>query len=107
MMSIVVAVNADGASANVISFLLALVLIYLLGRMRHGADIVDMPMIPAYGEILGCADRTDSARPSLSGTHFGQQRQCGAKVLPSNPTCEAADMSTLSFSFKQSSQNLR
>ena len=80
MMSIVVAVNADGASACVISFLLALVLIYLLGRMRPGADIADMPMIPAFGEILGSADWADGARPSLSGTHYGLQRQCGAKV---------------------------
>ena len=80
MMSIVVAVNADVASASVISLPLVLVLIYLLGRIRPGADIADMPMIPAFGEILCSADWADGARPPLSGTHYGLQRQCGAKV---------------------------
>ena len=41
---------------------------------------MSMIMIPAFGEILACADSADSAGPTLSGTHFGQQRQCGARV---------------------------
>jgi hypothetical protein len=80
LMSEVVEVDADDTSTSAVSLPLVLVLIYLLGRMRPGADIADMPMIPAFGEILGSADWADGARPSLSGTHYGLQRQCGAKV---------------------------
>ena len=72
--------DVNGASASAVSFSLVKVLIYLLGRMRPGADIADMPMIPAYGEILGSADSADGARPPLSGTHCGLQRRCGAGV---------------------------
>jgi hypothetical protein len=80
LMSEVVEVDADDTSTSAVSLPLVLVLIYLLGRMRPGADIADMPMIPAFGEILGSADWADGARPSLSGTHYGLPRQCGAKV---------------------------
>ncbi len=80
LMSEVVEVDADDTSTSAVSLPLVLVLIYLLGRMRPGADIADMPMIPPFGEILGSADRTDGARPSLSGTHFGLQRRCCARV---------------------------
>ena len=80
LMSEVVEADADDTSTSAVSLPLVLVLIYLLGRMRPGADIADMPMIPAFGEILGSADWADGARPSLSGTHYGLPRQCGAKV---------------------------
>ena len=80
LMSEVVEVDVDDTSTSAVSLPLVLVLIYLLGRMRPGADIADMPMIPAFGEILCSADWGDGARPSLSGTHYGLQRQCGAKV---------------------------
>ena len=80
LMSEVVEVDADDTSTSAVSLPLVLVLIYLLGRMRPGADIADMPMIPAFGEILGSADVADGARPSLSGTHYGLQRRCGARV---------------------------
>jgi len=80
LMSEVVEVDADDTSTSAVSLPFVLVLIYLLGRMRPGADIADMPMIPAFGEIMGSADVADGARPSLSGTHYGLQRQCGAKV---------------------------
>ena len=79
-MSEVVEVDADDTSTSAVSLPLVLVLIYLLGRMIPGADIADMPMIPAFGEILGSADWADGARPPLSSTHYGLQRQCGAKV---------------------------
>lgn len=75
-----VEVDVNDTSTSAVSLPLVLVLIYLLGRMRPGADIADMPMIPAFGEILGSADWADGARPSLSGTHYGLQRQCDAKV---------------------------
>ena len=55
-----------------------LVLIVLLGISRPRADVVFMPMIPAFGEILVSADRADGARPPLSSTHYGLQRQCDA-----------------------------
>ena len=57
-----------------------LVLIVLLGKWIPRADIADMPMIPAFGEILGSADGADGARPPLSSTHYGLQRRCGAGV---------------------------
>ena len=44
------------------------------------ADGTRRPMISAFGEILDSADWADGARPPLSGTHYGLQRQCGAKV---------------------------
>ena len=80
LMSEVVEVDAEDTSASAVSLPLVLVLIYLLGRMRPGADIADLSMIPGFGEILGSADVADGARPSLSGTQYGLQRQCGAKV---------------------------
>ena len=55
-----------------------LVLIVLLGKWIPRADVADMPMIPAFGEILGSADGADGARPPLSSTHYGLQRRCGA-----------------------------
>ena len=55
-------------------------LIVLLGISRPRADVVFMPMIPAFGEILVSADGADGARPPLSGTHYGLQRRCGAEV---------------------------
>ena len=78
LMSEVVEVDADDTSTSAVSLPLVLVLIYLLGRMIPGADIADMPMIPAFGEILGSAEWADGARPPLSGTHYGLQRPCGA-----------------------------
>ena len=47
--------------------------------MRLRADIADMPMIPAFGEILVRADSADGARAPLSGTHYALQRRCGAE----------------------------
>ena len=38
---------------------------------------------------------------------YQRDRQCGAKVLPSNLPGKVADMSALAFTLKQSSQNLR
>ena len=57
-----------------------LVFIVLLGKWIPRADVADMPMIPAFGEILGSADGADGARPPLSSTHYGLQRRCGAGV---------------------------
>ena len=37
-------------------------------------------MIPAFGEILRQWNAKVSARPPLSGTHYGLQRPCSAKV---------------------------
>ena len=48
--------------------------------MSPRADVADMPMIPAFGEIQVIADWADGARPPLSGTHYGLQRQCGARL---------------------------
>ncbi len=52
----------------------------LLGKLIPRADVADMPMIPAFGEILVSADRADGARPPLSSTHYGLQRRCCAEV---------------------------
>ena len=57
------------ASASVLSLYIVSVLILLLGIL-----------LPAFGEILVRADGADGARPSLSSTHYGLQRQCGAGV---------------------------
>ena len=57
-----------------------LVLIVLLGELIPRVDVADMPMIPAFGEILGSADGADGARPPLSSTHYALQRRCGARV---------------------------
>ena len=77
---VVEVVKADGRSAGACIVYMVSVLIYLLGRMRPRADIVDMPMIPAFGEILVRADGADGARPPLSSTHYGLQRRGGAGV---------------------------
>ena len=77
---VVVVVCANSASACGIKVSVLLVLLYLLGIMRPGADVADMPMIPAFGEILVSADWADGARPPLSSTHYGLQRRCGAGV---------------------------
>ena len=74
------AVRADGASARVFKVSVLLVLLSLYRKLRLNADVIHILMIPAFGEILACADSADGARPSLSGTHFGLQRQCGARV---------------------------
>jgi hypothetical protein len=37
-------------------------------------------MIPAFGEILPLWDAKVGAGPSLSGTHYGPGRLCGARV---------------------------
>ena len=57
-----------------------LVLIVLLGKWIPRADVADVSMIPAFGEILVSADGADGARPPLSSTHYGLQRRCGAGV---------------------------
>ena len=80
LVSVVIEVNANTASACVLSLYIVSVLILLYRKMRPGADVADMPMIPAFGEILGSADGTDGARPPLSSTHYGLQRRCGAGV---------------------------
>ena len=77
---VVVVVCANSASACVLSLYIVSVLILLYRKMRPRADVADMPMIPAFGEILGSADGADGARPPLSGTHYGLQRRCGAEV---------------------------
>ena len=80
LVSVVIEVNANTASACVLSLYIVSVLILLYRKMRPGADVADMPMIPAFGEILVSADGADGARPPLSGTHYGLQRRCGARV---------------------------
>ena len=77
---IVVEVKVNGASASAYFVYIVSVHIVLLGISRPGADVVFMPMISAFGEILVRADRADGARPPLSGTHYGLQRRCGARV---------------------------
>ena len=77
---IVVEVKANAPSASACFVYIVSVLIVLLGISRPGADVADMPMIPAFGEILVSADRADGARPPLSSTHYGLQRRCGARV---------------------------
>lgn len=72
--------KVNSASACVLSLYIVSVLILLYRKMRPRADVADMPMIPAFGEILGSADGADGARPPLSSTHYGLQRQCGARV---------------------------
>ena len=76
----VVEVKANGASASACFVYIVSVHIVLLGISRPRADVADMPMIPAFGEILGSADGADGARPPLSSTHYGLQRRCGAGV---------------------------
>ena len=66
---IVVEVKANGASASACFVYIVSVHIVLLGIS-----------IPAFGEILVSADGADGARPPLSSTHYGLQRQCGARV---------------------------
>ena len=68
------------ASASVLSLYIVSVFILLYRKMRPRADVADMLMIPAFGEILVSADRADGARPPLSSTHYGLQPQCGAGV---------------------------
>ena len=80
MVSVVIEVNANTASASVLSLYIVSVFILLYRKMRPWADVADMPMIPAFGEILVRADGADGARPPLSSTHYGLQRQCGARV---------------------------
>ncbi len=75
-----VKVNANAASVSDIRVSLLLVLIVLYGQMSPRADVVSLLMIPAFGEILADAMRADGARPPLSGTHYGLQRRCGARV---------------------------
>ena len=70
--------KVNSASACVLSLYIVSVLILLYRKMRPGADVADMPMIPAFGEILVRADGADDARPPLSSTHYGLQRRCGA-----------------------------
>ena len=77
---VVVVVCANSASACGIKVSVLLVLLYLLGKWIPRADVADMPMIPAFGEILVRADGADGARPPLSSTHYGLQRRCGAGV---------------------------
>ena len=40
---------------------------------------MSMMIISAFGEILVGAIRDDGARPPLSSTHSGLQRQCGVR----------------------------
>ena len=77
---VVVVVCANSASASVLSLYIVSVFILLYRIMRPGADVADMPMIPAFGEIMVSADWADGARPPLSSTHYGLQRRCGAGV---------------------------
>ena len=88
---IVVKVKVDDSSASAFIVSVLLVLTYLYGIMRPRADVFHiyqgrrpfflMPMmISACGEILVRADGADGARPPLSSTHYGLQRQCGARV---------------------------
>ena len=72
--------KVNSASASVLSLYIVSVFILLYRKMRPRADVADMPMIPAFGEILVRADRADGARPPLSGTHYGLQFRCGAEV---------------------------
>ena len=51
----------------------SMLLFYLLGIMR-------LFLFPAFGEILRQWYANVSAGPSLSGTHYGQNRPCGARV---------------------------
>ena len=48
---VVVMVKSDGASAGASVLYMVSVLIVLLRISRPRADIADMPMIPAFGEI--------------------------------------------------------
>ena len=90
LVSVVVEVKADVPCASVLSLYVVSVLILLLGELRLRADVIHiyqgmkpfflMPMmISAFGEILVRADGADGARPPLSSTHYGLQRQCGAE----------------------------
>ena len=86
-----------------------LVLIVLLGKWIPRADIADMPMIPAFGEILGSADGADGARPPLSSTHYGLQRRCGAGVdqrsaVLGSPAQLASPVRLVSMSARQSAE---
>ena len=91
IMLFVEAVGADGPSASVIKVSVLLVLLSLYRKSRLYADVIhiyqgrrplpmSMIMMSAFGEILDGADSADGARPSLSGTHYGLQRRCSARV---------------------------
>ena len=93
----VVEANADGANVSASVLYMVSVLIVLLGILRPGADVADVPLISvpfpsmpmiisAFGEILGNAIRADGAGPPLSGTHYGLQRPCGARVRKRSAT---------------------
>ena len=71
LVSVVIEVNANTASASVLSLYIVSVFILLYRKMRPRADVADMPMIPAFGENLVRADGADGARPPLSSTHYG------------------------------------
>ena len=67
---VAVKVNTDSSHASGITLSMLLVVLSLLGRMRPRADVADVPMIPAFGEILGRAVRADGAGAPLSSTHY-------------------------------------
>ena len=69
VVSVVEVTKVNGASAYALSLYIPSVLIVLLGIL-----------FPAFGEILVSADGADGARPPLSGTHYGLQRRCSARV---------------------------
>ena len=70
--------EADSTSASSVFLYMVSVHIVLYGKMSLGADVADMPVMPAFGEIVVSADSADGAWPPLSGTHYGLQRRCGA-----------------------------
>ena len=97
---VVVELNADAPSVSGIRVSVLLVLLSLLGKSRPSADVADRSMISAFGEMLAGAIRADGARPPLSGTHYGPQRRCCAKVDAPRPSETAAADSLCSRTFK-------
>ena len=109
---VVVEVCADSASASAFRVHIVSVLIVLLGKWIPRADVVFMPMIPAFGEILVRADGADGARPPLSGTHYGLQRRCGVEegkrsAVFGSPALLASPIRLGSMSARQSAEAAR
>ena len=88
-------INQKGGECAVI--LLLLVFLYPISRQKYAVSLYTvlvllriwiLLIIPAFGEILRQWYAKVSARPSLSSTHYGLQRQCSARVTRRSASVE-------------------
>ena len=80
-------INRKGGSCSMV--LLLLELLFHISSQQNAVSLYTvlvllriwkLLIIPAFGEILRQWYAKVGARPSLSGTHYGQQRPCSARV---------------------------